>query len=71
MTICIHIADSLHCTAETNTTLLSNYTAIINKQPTTKKKKKRLPKIQLSREKNCHRALVLHSEEKSVIDAWE
>ena len=38
--ICIHIADSLHCTAETNTTLLSNYTAIINKQTTTKKKKK-------------------------------
>ena len=23
--ICIHIADSLHCTAETNTTLSSNY----------------------------------------------
>ena len=22
---CIHIADSLHCTAETNTTLSSNY----------------------------------------------
>ena len=23
--ICIHIADSFHCTAETNTTLKSNY----------------------------------------------
>ena len=23
--ICIHIADSLHCTAETNTTLSSSY----------------------------------------------
>ena len=26
--ICIHIADSLHCTAETNSTLYSNYTLI-------------------------------------------
>ena len=26
---CIHIADSLHCIAETNTTLESNYTPII------------------------------------------
>ena len=26
--ICIHIADSLHCTAETNTTLKSNYTPV-------------------------------------------
>ena len=26
--ICIHIADSLPCTAETNTTLYSNYTPI-------------------------------------------
>ena len=25
----IHIADSLHCTAETNTTLYSNYTPIV------------------------------------------
>ena len=25
---CIHIADSLHCTAEANTTLQSNYTPI-------------------------------------------
>ena len=25
---CIHIADSLHCTAETNTPLESNYTPI-------------------------------------------
>ena len=27
----IHIADSLHCTAETNTTLQSNYTPIKKK----------------------------------------
>jgi len=27
--MCIHIADSLHCTTETNTTLQSNYTPII------------------------------------------
>ena len=26
--ICIHISDSLHCTAETNSTLYSNYTLI-------------------------------------------
>ena len=26
--ICIHVADSLHCTAEINTTLQSNYTPI-------------------------------------------
>ena len=26
--ICIHTADSLHCTAETNKTLQSNYTSI-------------------------------------------
>ena len=25
---CLHIADSPHCTAESNTTLQSNYTAI-------------------------------------------
>ena len=30
--ICIHKADSLHCTAETNTTLKSNYTAIKKKK---------------------------------------
>ena len=30
--ICIHIADSLHCTEETNTTLQSNYTPIIKKK---------------------------------------
>ena len=29
--ICIHIADSLHCTAETNSTLKSNYPPIKNK----------------------------------------
>ena len=29
---CIHTADSLHCTAETNTTLLSNYTSTERKQ---------------------------------------
>ena len=29
--ICIHIADLLNCTAETNTTLQSNYTPIKNK----------------------------------------
>ena len=29
--VCIHIADSLHCTAETNTTLYSNYTPIKKK----------------------------------------
>ena len=28
--ICIHIADSLHCIAETNTTFYSNYTSIKN-----------------------------------------
>ena len=31
--ICIHIADSLHCTAETNTALQSNYTSIKKKNP--------------------------------------
>ena len=28
---CIHIVDLLHCTAETNTTLESNYSPIKNK----------------------------------------
>jgi len=28
--LCIHTADSLHCTAETNTALPSNYTPIKN-----------------------------------------
>ena len=30
--ICMHTADSLHCTAETNTTLQSNYTPIKKKR---------------------------------------
>ena len=29
--LCVHTADSLCCTAETNTALLSNYTPIKNK----------------------------------------
>ena len=31
--ICIHIADSLHCTAESNTTLQSSYTPIKKEDP--------------------------------------
>ena len=37
--ICIHMADSLHYTAETNTTLQSNYTLIKDNNWKTKKKK--------------------------------
>ena len=29
--MCIHVADTLHCTAGTNTTLSSNYTLILRK----------------------------------------
>ena len=32
--MCIHIADSFHCTVETNTTLLNNYTSIWKKKKT-------------------------------------
>jgi len=40
--ICMHMADLLHDTAETNTTLKSNYVPIKNK--TQKKKKKQTEK---------------------------
>ena len=30
--MCIHTADSFHCTVETNTTLLNNYTSIKKKK---------------------------------------
>ena len=40
--ICTHMADSCCCTAETNTTLQSNYSPIKNKKLNSFLKKKRL-----------------------------